>query len=86
MASADLYVRPCYPELLMAREQALNRHIRRDALIPPASAHWNESSQSIFTGNSGGALEANQKLRFFPVYEVNLAIHSRIVTQICRYW
>ena len=51
--TADLYVRPCYPELLMAQEQALSSRIHRDARLPRASAHWNENSLSIFTGNSG---------------------------------
>ena len=41
VASADLYVRPCYPELFRAREEYIKE------------LNYNEGCMSVFTGTPG---------------------------------
>ena len=41
VASADLYVRPCYPELFKAREEYIKRH------------KWESGCMTVFTGTPG---------------------------------
>ena len=41
VASADLYVRSCYPELFRAREEYIKEH------------KWDKGCMSVFTGTPG---------------------------------
>ena len=80
LATADLYVRSCYPELLEARELALNRQILRDAHCG-GDARWREGCVNIFTGSSGGPLAADA----FPCLDTNVK-HCNTRANVNRGW
>ena len=55
--TAHLYVRPCYPELLKARELAIDTEVTRNAHHYDG-ARWEKGCKGVFTGSSGVCLLA----------------------------
>ncbi len=62
--TAHLYVRPCYPELLKARELAIDTEVSRNAHYY-GGAQWEKGCKSVFTGSQGVCLLAAVEVSLF---------------------
>lgn len=78
VASADLYVRPCYPELFKAREEYIKE------------LKWEQGCMSVFTGTPGVFQDAREGIHVgaLPHEEItqrkpHVQVLARVIWQPC---